>query len=93
MGIHRDIVSKYWERPVPESLPSNTPPEWTTTIDWEYVKKEIENGISAKTLYKEFFHSQVLPAYPNFVRYFRLNIKSEKPLIFRKRITCVENRK
>ena len=60
MGIHRDTVSKYWERPVPESLPSNPPPEWTTTIDWEYVKKEIENGVSAKTLYKEFSLSQVL---------------------------------
>lgn len=78
MGIHRDTVAKYWERSVPESVPSAPPPAWTTTIDWEYVKKEIEDGVSAKTLYKELSQSQKLPNYPNFVRYFRLNIKSSK---------------
>ena len=78
MGIHRDTVAKYWERPVPESMPSNPLPVWTTTLDWEYVIKEIGNGISAKTLYKEFSQSQKFPNYLNFVRYFRLNIKSEK---------------
>lgn len=76
MGIHRDTVAKYWELSVPESVPSTPPPAWTTTIDWEYVKKEIENGVSAKTLYKEFSQSQKLPIYQNFARYFRLNIKS-----------------
>lgn len=41
-------------------------------------KKEIETGVSAKTLYNEFSQTQSLPEYQNFVRYFRLNIKNDK---------------
>lgn len=78
MGIHRDTVAKYWNQTVPESLPSNSPPDWTTTIDWDYVKTEIGKGVSAKTLYKEFCQVQALPIYPNFVRYFRLHIRDDK---------------
>lgn len=78
MGIHRDTVAKYWDQPIPDFVQSNPPPPWATRMDWEYVKKEIGDGISAKTLYKEFCHIHELPTYPNFVRYFRLHIKEDK---------------
>lgn len=78
MGINRETVAKYWDLIIPNSAPSMAPPDWTTTIDWEYVKKEIGKGISARTIFNEFYQVQKLPTYPNFVRYFRLNIKEEK---------------
>lgn len=78
LGITRDSVAKYWEQVIPEATPSMVPPDWTTKIDWEYVKKEINKNVSAKTLYKEFSRVVLLPSYQNFARYFRLHIKQEK---------------
>ena len=78
LGITRETVNKYWDEIIPESIPSLAPPLWTTKIDWEYVQKEITRGISVKTLYKEYSQSDKLPAYENFIRYFRLYKKTEK---------------
>ena len=78
LGITRDTVAKYWDEIIPASTPSLTPPNWTTKIDWKYVQSEIGSGVSAKTLYKEFSRVETLPAYENFVRYFRLHMKPEK---------------
>ena len=78
LGITRDTVTKYWDEVIPVSTPGLLPPNWTHKIDWEYVQLEISRGISAKTLYKEFSQNDKLPAYENFVRYFRLHKKHEK---------------
>jgi transposase len=78
LGINREAVARYWEQVIPDSIPSLAPPDWTTQIDWEYVQKEINKGVSAQTLYKEFKQVDSLPEYQNFVRYFRLHKKKEK---------------
>ncbi len=78
LNIDRETVARYWEEAIPDSVVSGPPPEWTNKIDWDYVQTEIKNGVSAKTLYKEFSQVEKLPAYENFLRYFRLHKKIEK---------------
>ena len=78
LGINREAVAKYWNQTISDTIPSVAPPDWTTKIDWEYVQKEIKNGVSAQTLYKEFARVEQLPSYQNFTRYFRLHKKPEK---------------
>src|SRR5687767_7992843 len=75
LGIGREAVAKYWNQSIADSVPGLSPPDWTTKIDWEYVQTEVSKGVSAKTLYKEFSAIEKLPAYENFVRYFRLHKK------------------
>lgn len=79
LGIGREAVAKYWEQVDTESSLKVSTPEWTTKIDWPYIQKEISRGVSVQTLYKELSKVELLPAYQNFARYFRLHKKIEKP--------------
>jgi len=78
LGIDRETVAKYWW-PKNEALAQqNLTGHWPQKIDWQYVRRESESGISIKTLYKEFSVIHELPLYENFIRYYRLNIQGEK---------------
>mgnify|MGYP000947102987 FL=1 len=81
LKINRETVAKYWDQERPVSEMQGPPPSWSEKIDWDYVKQENKNGVSLKTLYREFSSTEELPIYPNFVRYYRLHIKeSNQPI-------------
>lgn len=78
LGVSRTTVAKYWSPnlAVAEGIVNKS--SWETSIDWDYVSQESEmRGVSIKTLYREFAAIYELPAYANFVRYYRLNIKKD----------------
>ena len=80
LGINRETVARYWNETIPTSFNSLPPPKWSEQIDWEYFNKEINNGVSVKTLYKEFSQFLKLPAYENVARYYRTHFNSEKKI-------------
>lgn len=78
LGISRSTVTKYWDANSNTGQDLITKSSWVAEIDWDYVSQESEKrGVSIKTLYREFAAIYELPAYANFARYYRLNIKSE----------------
>jgi transposase len=79
LGIDRETVAKYWNPKVAGTNEIVIKTSWDKSIDWDYVSQESCNrGVSIKTLYKEFAAFNELPAYANFARYYRLNIKKDE---------------
>lgn len=70
LGINRETVARYWGGPLDSQDASA--PEWTSEVDWQSIQKEVKDGVSIKTLYRELSGVHKLPAYENFCRYFRL---------------------
>ena len=78
LGVSRATVAKYWNPKVTGTNEIVNKTSWDKSIDWDYVSQESQKrGVSIKTLYKEFAAIYELPAYANFVRYYRLNIKKD----------------
>lgn len=76
LGINRETVARYWNESTDESLPSL---EWVVALDWEYIKSQLESGVSRKILYEELAQTHNLPAYSNFCRQAALQLKSLAP--------------
>ena len=74
LGIHRNTVSKYWN--IENSSEYEYIPDWTVALDWEYIKKELENNTSLKILYEELSESFAMPSYSSFCRYCSKNIRA-----------------
>lgn len=76
LRLNRETVIKYWDGPKENQ---SLPPTWIEKIDWDYIKKEVGNGVPRKILYEEQKISAPLPSYQAFCQYLRNHGNIKQP--------------
>jgi transposase len=71
LGVDRDTVRRYWEGQPLAAEVTRDPPSWVDQIDWDYIRKELEDRAPKKILYEEQGQAIELPSYQAFCEYLR----------------------
>lgn len=80
LGINRKSVRKYWDGEVPNISEA---PSWVSSLDWEYINSELNNGITREVLYKELSEQFKLPNYQNFCKMVAKKIGQKIEIIYK----------
>jgi hypothetical protein len=76
LGVNSETVARYWNEHADEALSSL---EWVSVLNWDYIRDQLNSGVSRKILYEELAHDKKLPAYSNFCRQLVIQLSLSPP--------------